>query len=75
MDLAVEVGSNRDREIGWKKGEFPTQKGVMEKFELSDEHLVLKLIIARFNLVDFLDVTVPKLDTSSVLKYRLFCFF
>ena len=57
MDLAVGVGSNRDREIGQKKGEFPTQKGVMENFELNDEHLVLKLIIARFNLADFWDVT------------------
>ena len=36
--MAVGVGSNRDREIGRKKGEFPTQKGVMENFELNDEH-------------------------------------
>ena len=61
MDLAVGVGSNRDREIGRKKGEFPTQKGVMENFELKDEHLILKLIIARFNLADFWDVT-PQLQ-------------
>jgi hypothetical protein len=57
VDLAVGVGSNRDREIGRKKGQFLTQKGVMENFELNDEHLVLKLVIARFNLADFWDVT------------------
>ena len=57
MDSGVWVGSFGDLEIGRKKGEFPTQKGVMENFELNDEHLVLKLSIARFNLADFWDVT------------------
>ena len=46
MDSGVGVRSFRDREIGRKNS------------ELNDEHLVLKLIIARFNLADFWDVTM-----------------
>ena len=57
IDSGVGVRSFRDREIGRKNS------------ELNDEHLVLKLIIARFNLADFWDVTPKYLVTK--LSYEL----
>ena len=53
MDSGVGVGSFGDREIGRKNS------------ELNDEHLVLKLIIARFNLADFWDVTTGRESGAS----------